>query len=338
MEAAFFVAMKGTLTLVGLSLRRSMNFRYFCLGVLSGCVALTACQRSRALGPPKAVAVREDGAIALSLMSFNIRYENPEDLDDHAWRQRVAGAVRMIRRENPDIIGVQEALHGQAADLWASLPDFEFSGIGRDDGLREGEYSGIFYRKDRFKPDPGEQGTFWLSDTPTTPGSRTWGNEIPRVATWIRLVDLATMRGFYVFNTHWDHRNQQSRERAALLIAGRIDARKHADEPVALIGDFNSNELNPGIIYLTGKNVKVAGTSRSWANGLQDVYQTLHPGEKNRRSLHFWSGSREGSVKVDHILVSRGAKIDSAEIISNDEPMVSDHFPVTSRVVFTLTK
>ncbi len=315
-----------------------MSYRCLWLPLFACLVSLIACQRSRNEGPPKAVAVRSDDAIALNLMSFNIRYETPEDLNDHAWRQRVAGAVRMIRRESPDIIGVQEALHGQAADLWASLPDYEFFGVGRDDGQREGEYSGIFYRKDRFKPDPDGHGTFWLSDTPATPGSHTWGNEIPRVAAWIRLVDLATMRGFYVFNTHWDHRDQPSRERAALLIADRIDTRKHADEPVALIGDFNSNESNPGIIYLTGKSGNVAGTSRSWKNGMQDTYQTLHPTEKNRRSLHFWSGSREGNVKVDHILVSRGAKIEAAEIISTDRPMVSDHFPVTARILFPLTK
>ncbi|MES2658691.1 MAG: endonuclease/exonuclease/phosphatase family protein [Verrucomicrobiota bacterium] len=315
-----------------------MKFRILSLCVLSGLVSLAGCQKSRALAPPKAVAVREDGVIALNLMSFNIRYENPEDLDSRSWRQRLSGAVRMIRRERPDVIGVQEALHGQAADLWASLPDYEFIGIGRDDGLRAGEYSGIFYRKDRFRADSNDQGTFWLSDTPSMPGSHTWGNEIPRVAAWIRLVDLATMRGFYVFNTHWDHRNQPSRERAALLIAQRIDGRKHADEPVALIGDFNSLESNPGIVYLTGAPGSVAGSPQSWDKGLIDVYQSLHPGEKSRRTLHFWSDSREGNVKVDHILVSRGAKIEAAEIISTDKPAVSDHFPVTARVLFPLTK
>ena len=315
-----------------------MKSRILWLYLLSGLFVLPCCQRSRALGPPKAVAVREDGAIALNLMSFNIRYETPEDLFARSWRQRVIGAVRMIHREEPHIIGVQEALHGQAADLWASLPDFEFFGIGRDDGRREGEYSGIFYRKDRFRLDTSDCGTFWLSDSPSTPGSHTWGNEIPRIAAWVRLVDLATMRGFYVFNTHWDHRNQPSRERAALLIAERIDARQHAEDPVALIGDFNSNESNPGIIYLTGESGNVAGAPRSWANGLLDTYQNFHPGEKNRRSLHFWSGSREGDVKVDHIFVSRGSKIEAAEIISRDQPVVSDHFPVTARVLFSLTE
>lgn len=298
----------------------------------------SGCRNERVTGPPKAVAVREDGEVELRLMSFNVRYESPDDRDSRSWRERVSGAVRMIRRLEPDCIGVQEAEHGQAADLWASLPDYEFFGVGRDDGLRDGEYSGIFYRKDRFRADPDDCGTFWLSDTPETPGSRTWGNEIPRVAAWIRLLDLATGRGFYLYNTHWDHRNQASRERAAVLMAARIDSRKHADEPVALIGDFNSIESNPGLLYLTGKRARVAEAERVWEGGLLDTYQALHSQEKNRRTLHFWSGSREGNVKVDHILVSRSAKIEESGIVSGDEPMVSDHFPVTARIAFPRQK
>lgn len=276
--------------------------------------------------------------LELRLMSFNVRYENSGDSGARAWRQRIIGAAHMIRREHSDIIGVQEALHGQAADLWASLPEYEFFGVGRDDGKRNGEYSGIFYQKIRFRVDSEDQGIFWLSGTPELPGSRTWGNEIPRVATWMRLIDLATMRGFYVFNTHWDHQNQPSREHAALLIAQRIDARRHPDEPVALIGDFNSLLTNPGMIYLTGQGASLAGVSRKWSPGLQETYQLLHPQEKNRRTLHFWSDSRDGNLKVDHILVSRGAKIESADILSTDKPMVSDHFPVTARVIFPPTR
>ena len=276
--------------------------------------------------------------LELGLMSFNVRYENSGDSGARAWRQRIIGAAHMIRREHSDIIGVQEALHGQTADLWASLPEYEFFGVGRDDGKRNGEYSGIFYQKIRFRVDSEDQGIFWLSGTPELPGSRTWGNEIPRVATWMRLIDLATMRGFYVFNTHWDHQNQPSREHAALLIAQRIDARRHPDEPVALIGDFNSLLTNPGMIYLTGQGASLAGVSRKWSPGLQETYQLLHPQEKNRRTLHFWSDSRDGNLKVDHILVSRGAKIESADILSTDKPMVSDHFPVTARVIFPPTR
>src|SRR6478735_2020558 len=131
-----------------------LKFRFLWLCWLPAWLCLAGCERSRALGAPKAVAVREDGAIALNLMSFNVRYENTEDIESRSWRRRIAGSVRMIHRQRPDVIGVQEALHGQAADLWASLPDYEFFGVGRDDGRKMGEYSGIFYLRDRFQPDP----------------------------------------------------------------------------------------------------------------------------------------------------------------------------------------
>jgi endonuclease/exonuclease/phosphatase family metal-dependent hydrolase len=314
-----------------------MRFRFLPLCLLP-LLVISGCRREQVVEPPKAVPVREDGAVELRLMSFNLRYETPEDLGARSWRQRIPGATRMIRRLQPDCIGVQEALHGQVADFRASLPDYEFFGVGREDGRRDGEYSGIFYRKDRFQSDPADCGTFWLSDTPEVPGSRTWGNEIPRVATWVRLIDLATGRGFYVYNTHWDHQNQPSREQASLLIASRIDARKHAGEPVALIGDFNSIEANPGMIYLTGRRTRIAGEERAWANGLLDTYQALRAGETDRRTLHLWSGSREGTLKVDHILVSRGAEIVEAEIVSDDKSVVSDHFPVFARIRFPLEK
>jgi endonuclease/exonuclease/phosphatase family metal-dependent hydrolase len=295
-------------------------FRIFLIAILA--LSATACRRSRVLGPPKAVAVATDGRLELKLMTFNIRYENDEDAGARAWRQRVIGAVRMIREEAPDVIGVQEARHGQAADLWASLPDYEFFGAGRDDGRRSGEYAGIFFRRDRFEADESDSGTFWLSDTPQQPGSKTWGNGIPRTVTWLRLVDRSSQRGFYVFNTHWDHKHQGSRERSASLLAERISGRKLIDHPVIVLGDLNAVEKNPGVAVL-------ARDAR-----LIDTFHALHPAEPARTTLHFWRGTRDGLLKVDHIMVSEGAEVLSAEIRDHDKPMVSDHFPVTARVVF----
>lgn len=308
------------------------------LWMLMACVAVAGCRKERAAELSKAVPVRVDGGIALNAMSFNVRYENAGDRDSKSWSQRVIGAVRMIRRERPDVIGVQEALHGQVADLWASMPEYEFFGVGRTDGKRAGEYAGIFYLRDRFESDASDCGTFWLSDQPEKTGSRSWGNEIPRIATWIRLTDRSTGRGFYVFNTHWDHRSQPARERSAVLMAERIDGRRHPDQPVVLTGDFNSTESNPGVEFLTGGRVDLAGSVRSWPNPLINPYQRLHPSEKDRRTLHFWTKGREGRLKVDHILVSREARVEAAEILSDDVPEVSDHFPVSVRIVFPKAK
>lgn len=303
--------------------------RVFLIALLA--LAAGGC-RERKLGPPRATPVSEDGKLSLKLMTFNVRYENDGDLDSRSWKQRVPGAVRLIREESPAVFGVQEALHGQAADLWASLPDYEFFGVGRDDGKTEGEYSGIFYQRDRFEPDADDCGTLWLSDHPVTPGSKTWGNEIPRVVTWIKLADRASGRPFYVFNTHWDHRNQPSREKAAKFIASRMESRKDATAPVILLGDFNAVEGNPGVSYLAGKRVKLDGADAEWKNGLVDTFQAVHPNSSARTTLHFWSADKSGNRKIDHILASKGVKVMSAEV--RDKPMVSDHFPVTVELEF----
>ena len=87
-------------------------------------------------------------------------------------------------------------------------------GVGRNDGIRAGEYAAILYNKERIEP--LESGTFWLSDTPGVPGSTSWSNTITRICTWARFSDLQTGKTFFLFNLHLDHRSQQSRERRPL--------------------------------------------------------------------------------------------------------------------------
>jgi endonuclease/exonuclease/phosphatase family metal-dependent hydrolase len=288
---------------------------------LAGIVLLILVAGCREKQAPRAVAGREDGVLELSLCSFNIRYENDSDRAWRAWPNRIDRVVRTIRRLDPDVLGVQEALHGQAADLRASLPDYDFAGIGRDDGERAGEYAAILYKADRFEADPAEQGTFWLSDFPEKPGSKTWGNSVVRCTTWMRLIDRPTGRGFYIYNTHFDHRHQASRVRSAGLIVERIANRAHPGEPVVLLGDFNAVESNPAVRQFTSA-------------GLTDPYHSLHRHEENRRTLHFWSGDAGGALKVDHILVSKGAVFEAAGIdrAPSRKLQPSDHFPVWARV------
>lgn len=267
--------------------------------------------------------------LKLTLVSYNVRYETNEDRGWRAWPDRLHRLIATVRRMNPDVMGVQEALHTQVADMRLSLPDYEFFGFGRDDGKTRGEYSGIFYRRSRFSADFTDAGQFWLSATPEVPGSMTWGNGIPRITTWIHLRDQTTQRGFTVYNTHWDHRHQGSRVEAAFLIAKRIDARKHAEDPVVLLGDFNAAEGNNAVDYLAGRTPK-------WPNALLDTYDTLHPQVKARRTLHFWQNHKEGWAKVDHILVTKPARVTRAEIIyaAAGEFPASDHYPVCSTIIW----
>lgn len=300
------------------------------IGILMVFWLVCGCERKREV--PRAVAVSEDGAMVVKAMTVNLRYENSGDIGRRAWAQRVIGMVRMLRGQDPDVFGVQEGLHGQVADLRASLPDYGFEGLGRSDGVRTGEYTALFFRSDRFEKDEEKSGMIWLSATPEKPGSMTWGNGIPRVATWVRLVDRSSGQGLWVVNMHLDHQNQPSREKGVRLMVERLVKMNPGSEPVVWMGDFNAVEGNPALEFLGGK--KSAIPAVEGFGGLVETFDELNAGEKKRGTLHFWMSDPNRQWKVDHILISKGGEVLESGILRSGEPYVSDHFPVTARVRF----
>jgi len=303
-----------------------IRFR-FLTALISVAAIFAGCEK-REEKIPRAVAVSLDGSMEVEVMTFNLRYENRGDRGRRAWRNRVVGIVGMLEREKIEILGIQEGLHGQVADLWASMPEYSFVGVGRDDGKRKGEYTGIFFRKDRFVADDVNQGTFWLSESPDQPGSVSWGNLIPRVASWVRLVDRSSGQALWVLNTHFDHISQASRDKGVRLIVRRLAEMNRNGEAVVLMGDFNATERNSAVRYLSENH------PNDGFEGLKETFDVLYPREKARGTLHFWMNDPHRQWKVDHIFVSKQAKVLEAGILKSGEPYLSDHFPVRARVRF----
>lgn len=273
-------------------------------------------------------------AAELTVVSFNIRYAAKSDTGKKSWETRQGLVVETIKKLNPDLIGVQEALAPQLDYLAKALPAYEPIGVGRDDGKRRGEYSALLIRKERLERDPDEGGTFWMSDTPEKAGSSGWGNRVVRICTWARVVDKRTRKGVYIYNTHWDHQHQGSREKSGRLISQRIDARKRKFEPVIVTGDFNATETNPGVAYLLGKNVELAGGegAERWASPLRSTFLELHADVVDRRTFNGWNGNREGPHMIDHILISKGwtTRKSWIEYHQKDGVWPSDHYPVAA--------
>jgi endonuclease/exonuclease/phosphatase family metal-dependent hydrolase len=265
-------------------------------------------------------------------MTFNIRYENDGDRGRRSWRERVVGVVKMLRTESPDVLGIQEGLHGQVADLRASLTEYGFTGTGRTDGMRKGEYSGIFYKRDRLEKDAGNSGMIWLSDTPEKAGSMTWGNGIPRVATWVRLLDRTSGQGLWVVNMHLDHKNQPSRDKGVRLMVERLVAMSRDGEAVVWMGDFNAVETNPAVAFLSGKTSAIPAVKGF--PGMVETFDALNSGVRERGTLHFWMSDPNRQWKVDHIFISKGGEVLRSGIFRGGEPYLSDHFPVTATVRF----
>lgn len=259
----------------------------------------------------------------LTIMTFNIRYGTAAD-GENQWNARREHLFEVIRREDADLLGLQEALDFQIDEILKAAPMYAVVGVGRDDGAEAGEYSAILFRKDRLHV--AEAGTFWFSDTPSVPGSKSWGNNITRICTWARFIDRDG-RGFWHFNLHLDHQSQPSRERSTVLLRQRIDARSVAIEPVVVTGDFNVGESNPAMLTMTG--AAPAGPAP-----FVDTFRVLHAGEREVGTGNAFKLGNTRGDKIDYVLVQPGTDVLRAEILrdSRGNRYPSDHFPVVARV------
>lgn len=256
------------------------------------------------------------GSRDVTVMSFNVRYGTAED-GGNAWEHRRGLLLATVAGQDPDLLGVQEALRFQLDALSDALPGHAVIGVGRDDGVSAGEHSALLVRRARFGIDTS--GTFWLSDTPDVPGSMSWGNRITRICTWAVLRDRVTGSRLAVFNTHLDHESQSARERGAALIAERI-ARFGPELPVLVLGDFNAGEDN-------------AALGRLRTAGFVDTYRAIDPDPAGDGTFGGFAGDSSGA-KIDYILARGDWVVESADILrrrgGTRDP--SDHFPVVARL------
>lgn len=259
----------------------------------------------------------------VKVMTFNIRVDTIMD-GFHRWKQRRQLVVDTIKSNAADIIGLQEAESDQVQLIQYAMPQYSNYAIGRKDGRRRGETCAIFYRRDRFMM--LDSGTFWFSDTPYEPGSKDWGNLWPRICSWVHLLDKSTRTGFYVYNVHLDNLSQNSREKSAKMLAGKIAARRTQD-PFIVMGDFNMSADNPAMAHLQriGYQPAFSGTVDAWA--------AVHFREPRVGTRHGFDGRTSGPM-IDHIrlcenIIPLEAQIDQRHY---DGKYPSDHFPVIARV------
>jgi endonuclease/exonuclease/phosphatase family metal-dependent hydrolase len=170
-----------------------------------------------------------------SVMTYNIRLDNAGD-GINRWGNRSDWVSDLIRHYDPEVFGLQEALYNQIEDVSGCLNEWAWVGAGRDDGKKAGEFSPIFYRKDRWKL--LESGTWWLSENPSAVGKAGWDADLPRIVTWAKLQHIASGKQVRFLNTHFDHRGHKARQESALLILRRLAEVLYA-EPIVLMGDLN---------------------------------------------------------------------------------------------------
>ena len=221
---------------------------------------------------------------------FNIRNDNTKDAAaGNGWERRCPVVCDILRVESFDIFGSQEVLHSQMEDLQRALPEYDFVGVGRNDGKTEGEYAPIFYKKDRIRC--LQSGTFWLSETPDVVASVGWDAKYTRICTWGQFKDRRTGKKFWMFNLHMDHRGVEARKQSVLLVMERIKM-MCGNQPYILLGDFNVDQFNPIYPMMMESGMFVDCHDAA-------VVRFAPTGSMNYFKTDFKTDSR-----IDHVLVS----------------------------------
>lgn len=172
----------------------------------------------------------------LGVVTWNIRNGNPDP--GHEWIDRAPIVASVLTEVDPDVLCVQEALPDQLSDLRGMLPDHDVVGRGRDVDPGSGEFTALFVRRSRVEV--ADSGFFWLSDTPDTPASISWGHSLPRLCVWARCLDRMSGRELTLAGTHVTHEHGPVGDRARRLGGALIGDRLVAlPDPVLLMGDFN---------------------------------------------------------------------------------------------------
>ena len=270
------------------------------------------------------------GAPPIRVMSFNLRVGTANDGEDR-WENRKDYVIQTIDAFSPDLLGTQETLTFQRDYIANHFKHLTPFGVGRDDGEDKGEMAALFYDAERF--DKKDGGHFWLSDTPDSVGSKGWDAALPRVASWVKLIDkrdASSLPILYV-NTHFDHRGTIARAESSKLIRRKL-IELGAGHRLIVSGDFNA-----GVGSDPYQAMFKSLTTEADAASLVDSYTVTESPLPDSLSGTFtgFDASKTGGDRIDWIAVSQDWRVRSARIDRSQFQgrLPSDHFPITAVLV-----
>ena len=265
-----------------------------------------------------------EGPCQIRWCTFNIRFQNNGDeKEGFGWSVRRDRVADYIRKNHIDIVGMQEVLLSQLQDLLERLPEYDYVGVGRNDGKTKGEYSPVFFLKEKYEV--LDKGNFWLSETPDVAGSKGWDAAIERVASYAKLKDKATGKVFMAVNTHLDHVGAVARRESAKLIMRKIQEIV-GTQPAVVTGDFNVTEDDEVYTIMTTSQI-VNGKSSNCK--FLDAY---HMTPNHTGTTYTWHAfchipplKRE---KIDFIFITPTIRVNHSHIeVPNPDALLSDHNP-----------
>lgn len=248
----------------------------------------------------------------VEVVSFNIRYGTPGD-GENKWKSRRDRVFSIFKKYKEGIIATQEALPLQIDEILEEVPQLDVVYRSRTEKDKAGESNAIFYNKKIWRVVNHE--TFWLSETPEKPASKSWGNSLPRISTQVIFQHRTSGKTIKILNTHLDRSSNNSRVRSVELILRTLMTETDAT-PTVLLGDFNA-EFDDDIIVRIKEFFKDAFTG----NELEGC------------TFHGWNGGSH-CPRVDYIFYAESQRLNlknfKIDQWKSKQLYPSDHYPLVA--------
>ena len=279
------------------------------------CATLLPDRLQGKLPEDKVFGFAEKPADSVRVMSFNVRCTN---VGARSMRDRVPDVVATVLNGLPDSMGVQEATPEWIDTLNEELSDkYAYVGEGRDGG-HDGEYSAVFYLKDKYKVI--DSGTFWLSETPDKV-SFGWDAVCRRICTWAILENKENGERYIHMNSHFDHVGEEARSQSIKMIVEK--SKEYKDIPAVFTADMNVPEGSKNYKEIADNSI-FRDTKYLAQNA--DIYVTYHDRYPEK----------DDAGVIDYCFANKGFEVINYGVVteSPSEYYVSDHFPLYTDLKF----
>lgn len=285
------------------------------------------------------------GDAQFNVATYNLRQKNENDsLCGNGWHRRCPVIAQIIKFHDFNIFGTQEGFKSQLEDLKSLLPNYEYTGVAREDGKEHGEHSAIFYDTTMFEL--VDHGDFWLSETPDRPGLG-WDAACIRICSWGKFRHKESGKTFQFFNLHLDHVGEKARIESVILVQKKMKE-TGLNLPTFLTGDFNVDQTHEMYSVLSSSDFMYDSFNTAdfvyALNGTINSYNT--DGFTDSRIDHIFVSDDIEVAKYGILTDTYRTPVEDGSIydaISGDMPkevsvikynarVPSDHFPVMIKI------
>ena len=258
----------------------------------------------------------QKSADAIRIMSYNVRCAND---GEQTITNRSKVGVAVLKAYAPDSFGVQECTPRWKRIFAYNLGDkYACVGKSRDFFGPFTEYSAIYYHRDKY--DVIDSGTFWLSETPDKPYTKSFDSACARIATWALLENKETGERYTHINTHLDHVLESTRQEQMKVLIEYVK-KVTGEVPVVMTGDVNDYEGSP--VYNVACDM------------FNDARFVAADTDTGRTFTKYGKYEEDGEGAIDFIFTDKKLTVNLYKVIRDTVKGIypSDHYPIVADIV-----